>query len=192
MAKTYRINEIFHSVQGEGAMTGRAAAFIRMAGCNRACPFCDTDHTAFTEMTAADILDTIEPWPTRYAVVTGGEPLLQLDATLIDALHSRGWTVAIETNGTIPVPEGVDWVACSPKARPWADLARIDELKVVMTDDVAPEAVASAFPQARQLFLQPCHDAATGTANTAETVEYVKSHPRWRLSLQTHRLIGVR
>lgn len=192
MPRLYRVNEIFYSVQGEGAMTGRPAAFVRLSGCNRACPFCDTDHSAFTEMTAGEIADTIEAWPSRYVIVTGGEPLLQLDAPLIETLHGRGWTVAIETNGTLPIPPGIDWVACSPKARPWAGLDRVDELKVVFTGHDDPEAIADAFPQARQLFLQPCYDASAGKANTAETVEYVKSHPRWRLSLQTHRLIGVR
>lgn len=187
----YRVNEIFYSLQGEGFWTGSPAVFLRMAGCNRACPFCDTRHEPFTEMTADEILAAVTGYPARYIIVTGGEPLMQLDPSLIDALHAGGWTIAVETNGTLPLPDGIDWVTCSPKARPWASLIRIDELKVVFTGHDDPEAIADAFPQARNLFLQPCFDAATGTANTADTVAYVKAHPRWRLSLQTHRLIDI-
>lgn len=189
MTHTYRVNKIFYSLQGEGYYTGRPAVFIRMSGCNRRCPYCDTDHTAATELTAAEIVANASAYPARFAVITGGEPLLQLDEALIELLHDAGFEIAVETNGTLPVPPGVDWVACSPKDEPWA-IDRVDELKIV-ADGRDPEVIAEAFPMARHLFLQPCFDAATGRANIPETVAYIKDHPRWRLSLQTHRLIDI-
>lgn len=189
-ATAYRVNEIFYSLQGEGYFTGTPSVFIRMSGCNRACPFCDTDFASHTLMSAAEIVAEASRHEARHAVLTGGEPLLQLDAPLIDALHNAGFFIAIETNGSLPVPDGVDWVTCSPKARPWA-ITRCDELKAVYHDSVDLDEATSAI-SATHLFLQPCTDPATGTANTAETVSYILSHPWWRLSLQTHRLLGIR
>lgn len=188
--KLYRVNEIFYSLQGEGMLTGTPAIFIRLSGCNRACAFCDTDHSASTPMTAREIAAEASRWPAKMVVITGGEPLLQLDTLLIDALRRAGKEfIAIETNGSLPVPEGVDWVACSPKAEPWG-IDRVDELKIVYEgQDV--EAIAARFPGVRNLFLQPCYDATSGEANTSLTVEYIKAHPHWRLSLQTHRLISI-
>lgn len=189
MPTTYRVNEIFYSIQGEGRNTGRPAVFIRLSGCNRRCPFCDTDHATWRPMEADAVAAAVARFPARFVVITGGEPLLQLEASLIERLKEAGYEIAVETNGSLPVPEGVDWVTCSPKERPWA-IDRVDELKVVFTgQDV--EAIADAFPAAAHLYLQPCYDAATRSANTAATVDYVKSHPRWRLSLQTHRLIDI-
>lgn len=189
MQSAYRVNEIFYSLQGEGFHTGRPAVFLRLSGCNRSCPFCDTDHSSGSIMTATDIAAQIAAFPSRFVVVTGGEPLLQLDRELIDALKNLGAEIAVETNGSLPVPPGVDWVTCSPKDTPWA-IDRVDELKIVF-DGRDVEAIAAAFPSARHLYLQPLHDAATATANTEATVDYIKAHPRWRLSLQTHRLINI-
>lgn len=187
--KTYLVNEIFYSLQGEGFHTGRPAVFIRLSGCNRCCDFCDTDHKAGSEMTADEIAEAVDSYPTRFVVVTGGEPLLQLDRELTGRLKAAGWEIAVETNGSISVPEGVDWVACSPKDKPWA-IDRVDELKIVYRgQDV--EAILAEFPSVKNIFLQPCYDAATGTANTAATIEYIKAHPHWRLSLQTHRMLGI-
>lgn len=183
----YRVNEIFYSLQGEGFHTGTPAVFLRFAGCNRACAFCDTDFARFTEMSAAEIVDAVAAFPSRFIVITGGEPTLQLDDVLVKALKDKGFYIAIETNGSLPVPAGVDWVACSPKTPPYG-IDRISELKVVYQgQDV--EAVADAFAAFRPqyLFLQPCSGL-----NVAETVDYVKTHPRWRLSLQTHKLIDIR
>ncbi|MEF2643691.1 MAG: 7-carboxy-7-deazaguanine synthase QueE, partial [Paramuribaculum sp.] len=115
----YRVNEIFYSLQGEGFFTGSAAVFVRLSGCNRACAFCDTDHRAFTLMTADEIVAIASKYESRFVVVTGGEPLLQLDDALVGALKAAGFFVAVETNGTLPVPQGVDWVTCSPKEKPW-------------------------------------------------------------------------
>ena len=182
--KKYRINEIFYSLQGEGYYMGTPAVFVRFSGCNRACAFCDTDFRAFTEMTAAEIAEAAAAFPGRHLVATGGEPLLQLDSDLLRELKLKGFYVQIETNGSMPVPSEVDWVTCSPKDAPWA-VDRIDELKVVnQGQDV--EETAALLPAPR-LFLQPCSGV-----NTAETIDYILAHPRWRLSLQTHKLIDIR
>lgn len=179
----YRVNEIFYSLQGEGYYTGTAAVFLRFSGCNRRCSFCDTDFAAFTEMSADEIVQAVSAFPARHIVVTGGEPLLQLDDTLVRALRGAGFYIQLETNGSLPVPTGVDWVTCSPKAAPWA-IDRIDELKVVYEgQDV--EHIADLLP-AHRLYLQPCSGQ-----NTAEVVAYILQNPRWRLSLQTHKLIDI-
>ncbi|MCM1518514.1 MAG: 7-carboxy-7-deazaguanine synthase QueE [Pseudoflavonifractor sp.] len=178
-----RVNEIFYSLQGEGHYTGVPAVFVRFAGCNLACGFCDTDHTPFTVMTEREIADAVLAYPCRHVVVTGGEPSLQLTASLIDMLHSEGRYIQVETNGTGILPADVDWITCSPKQGPYA-LHKVDELKVVYTgQDV--ESLADMF-EATDYRLQPC-----SSLNVAETVDYVKRHPRWALSLQTHKLIDI-
>ena len=111
----YRINEIFYSLQGEGANSGTPAVFVRFAGCNLHCPFCDTDFDTYTEMTAEEILDEIGQYPADFVVLTGGEPSLQVDDALVDAMHSRDLVIAVETNGTHPLPDNIDWVTVSPK-----------------------------------------------------------------------------
>lgn len=187
MKKTdhYLINEIFYSLQGEGYFTGTPSIFIRFSGCNRACDFCDTDHSTHTPMTIEDILSEISHFPATHVVMTGGEPLLQLDDALIEALHSAGKYVAVETNGTLPAPAGVDWVTCSPKTPPY-HIDRIDELKIVFQPDTDVENLAQTLPDAKYYFLQPL-----SCSNTAEVVDYILAHPHWRLSLQTHRLISI-
>lgn len=183
-ATKYKVNEIFHSLQGEGYFAGTPAVFLRLSGCNRRCAFCDTDFASFTEMTVDDIIAEVKGYPSRHIVITGGEPTLQLEADLIRALKAERFFIQIETNGTNPIPTGVDWVTCSPKDAPW-NIDRIDELKVVYTgQDV--ETTARLLPAPR-LFLQPCSGS-----NIPETVVYILSHPHWRLSLQTHKLIDIR
>lgn len=184
MKKTYRVNEIFYSLQGEGYYTGTPAVFLRFSGCNRACSFCDTDFAAFTEMTAEEIAARCAGFPARHLVVTGGEPLMQLDSDLLRLLKLHHFYVQIETNGSLPVPPEVDWVTCSPKAAPWA-VNRVDELKVVYEGNDVEE-IAALFGCPLR-FLQPCSGK-----NTAETVAYIMEHPLWRLSLQTHKLIDIR
>ncbi|MDE6497214.1 MAG: 7-carboxy-7-deazaguanine synthase QueE [Muribaculaceae bacterium] len=180
----YSVNEIFYSLQGEGYYTGTPAVFLRFSGCNRSCPFCDTGFASHTLMSAADIVAAVSAFPARHLVATGGEPLLQLDAELVRALKGAGFYIQVETNGSLPAPTGVDWVTCSPKDAPWG-IDRIDELKVVYQgQDV--EQLAAMLPAPRH-YLQPCSGL-----NTAETVAYILSHPRWRLSLQTHKLIDIR
>ncbi len=216
----YFVNEIFTSLQGEGYWTGTPMVFLRFAGCNLRCPFCDTAHTSpSTPMSLDELLKAVaeispltpfgrndnvvstsvissgvEKSPIRRICITGGEPGLQVDAALIDALHEAGFTIHIETNGTCPLPPGIDWVTLSPKSDFVEGAGPVilgaDELKLVFTGDATPERWLS-FP-AEHHFLQPCYDAVSGTSNVGETVSYILSHPSWRLSLQTHRILGLR
>jgi organic radical activating enzyme len=193
----YRVNEIFYSLQGEGFWTGTPLVFVRLSGCNLQCPFCDTDHFAYTEMSASQIVSEVRSCGgscTRICL-TGGEPCLQADAALLDAFHAAGYTVHMETNGTRPVPSGVDWVTLSPKnqvtglrGNGTVVLEKADELKLVLAPGVDPSAWA-AFP-ATWHFLQPCDQS--GKANIPEVISYIQTHPLWRLSLQTHKLLNIR
>lgn len=196
--KRYKINEIFYSIQGEGYNAGCAAVFVRFSGCNLRCPFCDTQHEAGRLMTAAEICAEIRKYPAGLVVLTGGEPALFADAPLCDAIHALGCRIAIETNGTRPIDGAVDHVTCSPKFEfcPPDDaavcLSRIDELKVVWTgrNDMA----AYEGMDAGSFFLQPCDtgDAEQNRRLTHEAIAYVLQHPKWRLSLQLHKIVGVR
>lgn len=178
-----KINQIFYSLQGEGFHTGRAAVFVRFSGCNLRCSFCDTDHEEGRPMSDAEIMETISAYPSDTIVLTGGEPSLWIDQALIDLLHSAGKYICIETNGTRPLPDGIDWVTCSPKEGAPVKLAAIDEVKVVyLGHDVSPY----LHLPAKYHFLQPC-----SCTNTEETVRYILQHPQWQLSLQTHKLIGM-
>ena len=181
---TYRVNEIFYSLQGEGYYTGTPAVFLRFSGCNRKCDFCDTDHFGGTEMSGTEIAEACAAFAGRHLVVTGGEPLMQLDSALLRLLKAKGFYVQIETNGSLPVPPEVDWVTCSPKDAPWA-IDRVDELKVVYQGQDVEE-TASLF-SSKVRFLQPCSGR-----NIKETMDYILAHPHWRLSLQTHKLIDIR
>lgn len=186
MSKVYAVNEIFYSLQGEGYFTGTPAVFLRLSGCNLKCPFCDTDHSASEPMEIGAIVERLASFPARHLVITGGEPSLQVDDLLADVLHEAGFYIQIETNGTHPLPEAIDWVTCSPKKGGPVVLSRIDELKVVYDGATDPEETASELPAAMHYFLQPCSGK-----NIPETVSYVLSHPYWRLSLQTHKLIDI-
>ena len=209
----YTVKEIFFTLQGEGFHTGRAAVFCRFAGCNlwtgreadRAkaiCSFCDTDFVGVGAdggrfANPDELADAIlARWPAeaspahRFVVCTGGEPLLQLDTALVDSLHKRGFRVAIETNGTLLPPAGVDWICVSPKARADLVLANGNELKLVYPQVGAePERYEGlAF---EHFFLQPM-DGPESADNTRAAVRYCQQHPRWRLSLQTHKILGIR
>ena len=178
-----KINEIFYSLQGEGYHTGTPAVFIRFSGCNLRCPFCDTRHEEGQMMSDAEILAEVCRYPATMVILTGGEPSLWIDRELIEQLHQAGKYICIETNGTHPLPEGIDWVTCSPKQGAPLVLTRMDEVKVVYQGQQL-----ESYEQlpARHYFLQPC-----SCQNTAETVACVLAHPRWRLSLQTHKLIDI-
>lgn len=183
--KPLRINEIFYSLQGEGFWTGTPMVFVRLAGCNLRCPFCDTDHNDFTAMSAQEVADTCLAYPASHVVITGGEPSLQPLGEFVELLHNHGRTIHIETNGTNPVPEAIDWITCSPKDGGKVVLDRIDELKLVFQgNDV--EHIPTLFPHVRNLYLQPLSGS-----NIPETVKYVLEHPHWNLSLQTHKLINI-
>lgn len=195
--KTYRINEIFYSLQGEGRHTGRAAVFVRFSGCNLKCPFCDTDFKAYREMTVDDIIAAVSEWRAcGFVVLTGGEPSLQVDESLIEALHHEGFYIAIETNGTCPLPSAIDWVTLSPKNSfvdhaPALAAKKIDEVKVVFDGIHDPESWGKA--SCSYLNLQPC-DTGNAERNrevTRQCVEYIKKHPQWHLSLQTHKFIHI-
>jgi len=214
-AVPYTIKEIFHTLQGEGARTGRAAVFCRFAGCNlwsgreadragAACDFCDTDFVGTDGpgggrfATAADVVAAIRrTWDEAvpaggegrpYVVFTGGEPLLQLDEAIVAGCHDAGFEVAVETNGTIEPPPGIDWLTVSPKPGGALVLRRGQELKLVYPTAVAPESVeALAFDT---FFLQPLDDAKRAE-NVQRAAEYCLRHPRWRLSLQTHKIVGL-
>lgn len=186
---TYRVNEIFYSLQGEGAFTGTPMVFVRMSGCNRACPFCDTEFDAFTSMSAEDIVARIVRYPADRVVLTGGEPLLQVDDNLIDAIHRAGFKIHVETNGTLPVPSAIDWVTCSPKDPPLAiQPERVNEIKIVFTGQTDAQLLEMRrhFSHTELFYLQPCSGS-----NIPQTVARVLAMRGWRLSLQTHKLIDI-
>jgi 7-carboxy-7-deazaguanine synthase (Cx14CxxC type) len=211
---SYAVKEIFYTLQGEGAQTGRAAVFCRFAGCNlwsgreedraaAVCQFCDTDFVgaegpdggrfADAEQLAARIEASWQADSSggkKFVVCTGGEPLLQLDRALIDALHVRSFEVAVETNGTVAAPDGIDWLCVSPKAGAELVQRTGDELKLVYPQAGAPpESYAGlAF---RHFFLQPM-DGPLRQENTEQALRYCLEHPAWRLSLQTHKFLGIR
>lgn len=192
-----RINEIFYSLQGEGFYTGTPSLFIRLSGCNLQCPFCDTEHIPYTDMTEREIIEEAEKCPAKHVVITGGEPSLQLTDSLVEGLHGVGKYVAVETNGTHELPSNVDWITLSPKDHfvqtdATIVLRRCNEIKVVFTEQGIPNEYTEI--QADQHFLQPCDvgDEARNAEILKRTIDYCLAHPIWRLSLQTHKLIGVR
>lgn len=179
-----KINEIFYSLQGEGYHTGTPAIFIRFSGCNLKCDFCDTRHEEGIMMTDEEIIAEVEKYSAVTVVLTGGEPSLWIDNVFIDSLHKVGKYVCIETNGTCLLPEAVDWVTCSPKQGAKLEITRMDEVKVVYEgQDIS---MYELLP-AELFYLQPC-----SCNNTTETVDCVMRHPKWRLSLQMHKLIDIR
>jgi 7-carboxy-7-deazaguanine synthase (Cx14CxxC type) len=207
----YTVKEIFYSLQGEGARTGRPAVFLRFSGCNlwsgreedrsgAICRFCDTDFVGTGPdggrfRSAEELADRVRSlWPPSggqpYVVCTGGEPLLQLDREAIDALHAAGFEVAVETNGTLEAPDGLDWICVSPKAGTDVVLRSGHELKLVYPQEGAlPESFEGWNFQ--YFFLQPM-DGPELAKNTALAIRYCLEHPQWRLSLQTHKLLGLR
>ncbi len=179
-----KIVEIFYSLQGEGFYTGSPAVFVRFSGCNLSCSFCDTNHTKQLELSDEEIVAEVSKYPTKYVVLTGGEPSLQVTERLVDLLHEKGKFVAMETNGTHSVPSNLDWVTCSPKEDAKVVLSKVNEVKVVyLNQDV--EKWKNAI-SADWYFLQPC-----SCKNTADVVAYIQEHPHWRLSLQIHKYIGI-
>jgi 7-carboxy-7-deazaguanine synthase len=209
---SYAVKEIFYTLQGEGANTGRPAVFCRFAGCNlwsgreedragAVCNFCDTDfvgidgtdggHFATSQKLANAVADH---WSSaggrRFVVFTGGEPLLQMDQALVDAMHERGFEIAIETNGTRLPPRGIDWICVSPKAGAEFVLKNGHELKLIFPQ---PGAEPERFEglDFRHFFLQPM-DGPARELNTRLAVQYCLAHPQWRLSLQTQKLLGIR
>jgi 7-carboxy-7-deazaguanine synthase len=209
---SYAVKEIFLTLQGEGAHAGRVAVFCRFAGCNlwtgreqdreaAICTFCDTDFVGMDGTlggryaSATDLADTIAgEWSgapdNRYVVLTGGEPLLQVDDALIRELHARGFSIGVETNGTVVPPDGLDWICVSPKASAELVIRQGHELKLVYPQaEATPERFAH-LPFER-FSLQPM-DGPDSAANTTRAINYCLRHPQWRLSVQTHKSIGIR
>jgi 7-carboxy-7-deazaguanine synthase len=209
---TYSIKEIFYTLQGEGAHAGRPAVFCRFSGCNlwtgreqdratATCQFCDTDFVGtdgegggkFRD--ASSLAATIDSlWPasypaSKYVVFTGGEPLLQLDAALIDAMHAVGFTIAIETNGTLPVPPGVDWICVSPKVGSTLVVHRGDEIKVVIPQ-AGQDLADYQHLDFANYFVQPM-DGPLAVFNTQLAIDTCRRNPQWKLSLQTHKLLQI-
>lgn len=209
---TYAVKEMYYTLQGEGVQAGRPAVFLRFAGCNlwsglerdrasAVCTFCDTDFRGTDGPgggrfpTAGDLADAVRAlWPgdaPPYVVCTGGEPLLQLDRALIDALHARSFEVGVESNGTVAAPEGIDWLCISPKANAPLMQTSGDELKLVYPQP-EPEAQPERFMNLafRHFLIQPLENA-DAAENTRLSVQYCLDHPQWRLSLQTHKTLGI-
>ena len=209
---SYSVKEIFYTLQGEGTHAGRPAVFCRFAGCNlwsgresdratAVCQFCDTDFVGtdgdlggkFAD--AESLASTINQlWPIDYAaskfvVLTGGEPLLQVDAALIDALHARGFMIALETNGTLPVPNGIDWICVSPKMGSTLVQLHGQELKVVVPQ-LGQKLSDYESLHFDNFLLQPM-DSPTAARNTAFAIDYCKRHPKWKLSMQTHKILEI-
>ncbi len=194
--KLYRVNEIFYSLQGEGRWAGRPAVFIRFSGCNLKCPFCDTDFASHKDMALYEIIDAIRPWRgCKFVVLTGGEPTLQADRALIDALHGAGFYISMETNGTREGVEGVDWITVSPKTAYVENgqviVHRANEVKVVYDGKHSP---SSFGIMAEEYYIQPCDTGfiATNREINKKCVEWVKAHPQWRLSIQQQKILNVR
>ena len=214
---SYAVKEIFYTLQGEGALTGRPAVFCRFSGCNlwsgreedraaAVCSFCDTDFVGIDGTgggrypDAAALADAVAAaWPegmgNRFVVCTGGEPLLQLNPALIDALHARGFDIAIETNGTIAAPPGIDWVCVSPKAGARVVVTAGDELKVVLPQQGLDPLDFAGLDFGR-FSVQPMDEPGLGPEGRARNTEYAiafcLAHPQWQLSLQTHKITGIR
>jgi 7-carboxy-7-deazaguanine synthase len=210
---SYAVKEIFYTLQGEGLNAGRAAVFCRFAGCNlwsgreadrdsAVCRFCDTDFVGTDGTLGGKYADAAalarriaDCWPQasqahRFVVLTGGEPLLQVDEPLVQALHAEGFMIAVETNGSIAAPAGIDWVCVSPKAGAPLVQQHGDELKLVFPQDgLRPESVAQLRFQ--HFLLQPM-DGPRAVENTAAALDYCRAHPQWRLSVQLHKVLGIR
>ena len=217
----YKVNEIFFTLQGEGAHSGIPAVFVRFSGCNLRCPWCDTEFAEYSEMSAEEIVKEMQnlydvPNERRkMCVLTGGEPSLQVDKPLIDALHQAGFYICIETNGTRPLPDGIDWITCSPKeqtlkhsnsqtSKPTLALKRANEVKVVFTGTYDPEVWRTKI-EAEHWMLQPLRYNGEwllmsgiddfeidSNDNLDDTVRYILAHPFWRLSVQLHKIAGLR
>lgn len=209
---SYAVKEIFLTLQGEGAHAGRTAVFCRFSGCNlwtgreqdradAVCKFCDTDFVGMDgtlggryanadDLASAIAEQWVGPQDHRYTVLTGGEPLLQIDPALIDALHARGFTIAVETNGTIAAPPGLDWICVSPKAGSELVIRKGHELKLVYPqEENTPEDFAGL--EFERFSLQPM-DGPDIAQNTQAAIAYCLRHPQWRLSVQTHKTLGIR
>lgn len=192
-----RINEMFYSIQGEGYYTGTPAVFIRLSGCNLACPFCDTEHGKGVDMTEDEIADFAAKYNASLVVITGGEPTLQLTESLVDKLHKLGKYVAIETNGTHTIPANVDWITVSPKETYVGNIGKVmirkaNEVKVVF-DSKKPIKDPTFGIMADHYYAQPCDTGfiRPNKENMNYCIDFVKNNPLWKISIQTQKILNV-
>lgn len=190
-----RVNEIFYSIQGEGYHTGTAATFVRFSGCNLKCPFCDTDFSDYNDFSEDEIVDFVKKYPSKLVVITGGEPSLQLTYSLVEKLHDIGKYVCVETNGTRTLPENVDWITVSPKTAYVKNsgnvvLKNANEVKVVF-DNVTE--ISDYNINAEHYYVQPCDtgDLKKNECIIEKCINFIKDNPKWKLSLQTHKILNV-
>lgn len=192
-----RVNEIFYSIQGEGAHSGEAAIFVRFSGCNLKCSFCDTEHQPYQDLTEDEICAKIAKYPASFVVITGGEPTLQLTRSLVDKIHNLGKMVAIETNGTCKVPSNVDWVTVSPKSLFVSKIGKpiiktAQEVKIIL-DDLHTYDDPTFGITATHYFVQPCDtlNEARNRDIINRCLNFVKENPKWKISLQMHKILNV-
>lgn len=192
-----RVNEIFYSIQGEGVHSGEAAIFVRFSGCNLKCSFCDTEHQPYQDLTEDEICAKIAKYPASLVVITGGEPTLQLTRSLVDKIHNLGKMVAIETNGTRKVPSNVDWVTVSPKSLFVGEIGKpiiktAQEVKIIF-DDLHTYDDPTFGITATHYFVQPCDtsDEARNRDIINRCLNFVKENPKWKISLQMHKILNV-
>lgn len=194
-----KVNEIFYSLQGEGRFVGSPAVFIRLSGCNLNCDFCDTKHQQGVHMTEDDIVKRVCEYPAEHIVITGGEPVLQLTTSLVRKLHKVGKFIQIETNGTRPLNDDLltelDWITCSPKYGNVPNIQRIDELKVVYDLQTIHflKKMESIDVPTGEYYLQPCDRGITSINEiiTSSCIKYILDNPKWKLSIQTHKMLGM-
>ena len=201
MAKRYPINEIFHSLQGEGRFAGMSAVFIRFSGCNLQCPFCDTDHSSKTMMTAVDILCEVAQYSSNNVILTGGEPSLYVDDELISTLRSYFHFIAIETNGTHKLPKGIDWITLSPKQHVTNNakvvLKSCNELKVIWEDRIDMSKILNDYCgdiASNNYYVQPC-DTGNEEINKKllqQAINFCLNHFHWSLSIQLHKILNIK
>jgi organic radical activating enzyme len=192
MSNSYKINSIFYSIQGEGYHTGTPAIFIRFAGCNLSCPFCDTEHEPYQEMTIKDIIKELKKYPTRFIVVTGGEPYLQLTQNFVESLRNLNYYVCIETNGTVDKSFWVDWITCSPKRESgWKINVSPNEIKIIWDDKTNPDELKPFHVLFNiKKYIQPQDN---NPEYIAKAIEFIKQYPHeWRLGLQCQKVINIK
>ena len=195
-----KINEVFYSLQGEGRFTGKPAVFVRYSGCNLECDFCDTRHQSGKMISDEELIALVCQYPSSHVVFTGGEPTLFLKSSILKSLRESGKFIQVETNGTLRLDDEIlhliDWITCSPKNGNLPEIQRIDELKIVF-DFEHPDFVENLDnlkADGGEYYLQPCDrgDSVFNRINTDKCISYIKEHPKWKLSLQTHKMLGFR
>lgn len=195
------VNEIFYSLQGEGAQMGLPVVFIRLSRCNLRCSYCDTDFSASTPMSLREIAEVVASYPVHNILWTGGEPTLHLTSEIVEFFHQQGYRQSIETNGTRPVPKGIDYITCSAKPEAfsllWSNFPQgVDEWRFPFGPSAPLPPAVESLPPARAYFLSPIYEPSEAISTPLraleECIEYIKQHPIWRLSIQLHKIIGIR